>query len=167
MTSTATLTGVRDLPPAKLAKDVKPLEFVDHSKTYRVVLQIGPLVRWRRHKGGTWENVKDDSLMSGRNTRTQPTGDYRPAIQETDPIMGSTVNGLIQWHNDWLKANTERQGSAGLLNRQLVVLEVKETKEAPADKPVDMTMSPSNIAEIAAATARAVVDQMMKGKGEK
>jgi hypothetical protein len=167
--ATATLTGVRELPPAKLSKDLRPIEFVAHDKTYRVVLQIGPNVAWRSHRATPgqhgWKNIKDTALV-GRNN-SQPTGDFVPAVQETDPIMGTTVNGLIQMHNDWLVKNKEHEWPKGLLNYMFTILDVRKTDEPPVDLPVDNRMTAENISVIAASVAKTVMDQMMKARGEK
>lgn len=125
--------GVKKSNEPLMVRDATFLDYVEPSKVYRAVIQVGQSTQWRRHKGGRWETVDDKSAV-GPNGEPARKVVHIPAIHETEPISGKTLNGLIAKHNQWLKDN-HSQNKRGLISKQLLVLSHTETDEDPVDLP--------------------------------
>ncbi len=128
----ATTTKKLSTEPLSLdKKTAHPCDLVDEKRNYRAVIQLGNAKRWKGFGGGTWK--KDESKTKhDKKNREIAHFDFVPAIHETGPISGSTLNGLISHHNSWLEANAERRPE-GQMARQLLVVDFHETSEVPPE----------------------------------
>ena len=127
------------MPTKKLSTDQlsldkaksSPLEYADEDKNYRAVIQLGNSTRWKEFGGGKWK--KDESKAThDKNGKGIAHYDFVPAIHETGPISGSTLNGLISHHNMWLEDNAKMRPE-GQMARQLLVVDFHETEEVPPE----------------------------------
>jgi hypothetical protein len=108
------------------AEDVKALEFVDESKNYRVDLQFGARASWRDWQG------RPRAVIPRGNGQLEVV--HNPKVEERlGPFSGDIVNGLISEHNEWVKSFRRHKESdyRGQLDRQILVLNVRETNEIP------------------------------------
>lgn len=113
------------------AADVKPLDYVEPDKFYRVAIQLGARASWR-----DWQGRERAIVPRGNGVIEQV---HNPKIEESiGPFSGDIVNGLISEHNSWLTTYNRRKDSdfRGQLDRQLLVLKVKETNEVPTSHQV-------------------------------
>lgn len=115
------------LEPIKVS-EASDLPFVNESKNYKCVIQLGH--SWRKYKGGRWHETEVSSDQRGGTVRKY---EFRPKVHETGALPGRTVNGLISSHNDWLKANHEKR-KEGLMKRMVLVIDIEETDEVPEYK---------------------------------
>ncbi len=108
-----------------------PRELAAEEKNYRAVIQLGNATRWKNFGGGTWK--KDESRTKrDKHDKEVAHFDFVPAIHETGPISGRTLNGLISHHNSWIEANAT-QRPEGQMARQLLVVDFHETDEVPPE----------------------------------
>lgn len=108
------------------AENAKPLEYVDEERFYFMDLQFGAKASWRAWQGQSRKVVPkaDGGFDHVHNPKV---------ILKAGPFPGSIVNGVIASHNDWIKFHNRRKDSdyRGQLDRQVLVLKVKETESIP------------------------------------
>jgi hypothetical protein len=113
------------------AVNVKQLDYVDPDKFYRVDLQFGAKASWR-----DWQ---------GRSRAIVPRGNgelevvHNPKVVEAiGPFSGDIVNGLISANNEWVKSYNRHNNAdyRGQLDRQILVLNCRETNDLPTSHQV-------------------------------
>ncbi len=125
---------------ALLVKEVhqtKRMPFVHPDHWFSCVLQMGSNCRWRKYGPGHWVRDKENDTEDMQE-RLIKAWRHVPAIHEVESITGKTLNGLIQRHNDWVKASIDTKGPEGdewrmLIDRQLLVLKYGETTVEPEE----------------------------------
>ena len=123
-----------------LVKEVHQAERLPHvhpDKWFSCVLQMGANCRWRKYGCGHWVRDKENDTED-MNEKPIKAWIHVPAIHEVESITGKTLNGLIQRHNDWVKASIDTKGPEGdpnrmLIDRQLLVLKYDETTTEPEE----------------------------------
>ncbi len=117
----ALATGKKERLPLDKAQEI--VDKFDERKFYAVTFQLGANRRWREFNNGRWEPdpSKDDPQRQLRGLR------HVPAVHTADHVPGAIVNGLVSIHNDFLRANRERDQRFGDVNRMLLVLDVVES----------------------------------------
>lgn len=137
---------------AEAARTKGDLPYVDATKNYRAVIQVGARTRWRTFCSGEW---KQESSGQGV-TRYR----HHPALHETGPISGAILNGLIGHHNRWLAFNRENKMPEGDVSRQLLVLSYNVTDEAAEDVKLHPG-SPDYISKLIRETVQASVESVL------
>ncbi len=135
------------------AKQAGPLKTVDEKKAYTATIQLGSARRWREFGGGKWER----DAAKERPGSTDQAMRHVPAIHKIGPFIGATINGLIQEHNDWIKANFEGRLPLGYVNRQLLIFDIRESNEQPLDTQNDNRLTQASLKEIVATAVREAV----------
>lgn len=131
--------GTKAVAPESLVRQ----SFVDPDKFYKVTLQFGGKQSWKPYPNG--------GLMSGQKRIPKPSLSdpgkfeyhHNPKIYEDcGPYKGDVVNGLIQSHNDWVRAFSikKENDSTGHLDNQLMVLAFFETTDVPAASGIGQDM---------------------------
>ena len=146
----SSVTESREMTAAQ-AKQAGPLKRVTDRKVYTAALQLGSARRWREFGGGQWD--KDPTKERGMR--------HVPAIHKIGPFSGSTINGLIQEHNEWVKANEDNQVPQAYVNRQLLIYDIRESQDQPLDAPVDNRLTQSSLKEIVATAVREAVSGVL------
>ena len=144
----------------RLAEASEIAKEVDENKFYNVVVQLGCRTRWRQYSGGRWE--RDPAKDMNGNIAYK----HVAAVHKIGPLDGATVNGLIEKHNMFLRANRERNMPAGDIGRSCLVLGFEETKPPALRRdmlPFDLEELITRVAE---ASATAAVTAMMKAGGK-
>lgn len=119
------------------ADKVTRLDYVDSDKFYLVDLQFGSKASWRDWQG---QPRKASVNPDGGVDRT-----HNPKVCENlGSFSGDIVNGLISGHNEWLKHYTARREKdiRGHLDRQILVLDVRETSNIPKTSAARQGMIP-------------------------
>lgn len=114
--------SIDELVPVPLAQLVD-LEFVESHRYYDVVVQVGANQRWREASGGSWRRAPEKDVPgSGVKQMT-----HVPALTKVRAVPGEILNGLIQSHNEWLKANRQNDIMKGDVSKQLMVVGIVPT----------------------------------------
>lgn len=144
-------------PTELLATEAQALDFVDSSKVYEGVIQLGANRRWRQYGSGRWKRESEDTDASGNKLVTSR---HHPAIHEVGPLSGKVWNGVIANHNAWIEKNKHSR-PGGQIERQMLVLSMRESDAEPEDKKRG-PLTLRDVASIAETTARAVCRELLQ-----
>jgi hypothetical protein len=161
----ATAVKEKETSKALSANDVEFLDYVDENKFYMIDLQVGSQASWKPPgKDAVYGQDRKVVPLSGGGFEHR----HNPKVcLNQGPFPGSIVNGRISSHNDWIKKYRQRKDKdyAGQVDRQILVLDVRETENVPAQSLASGGMVPISMVErIARSIAQEELSTMIGSK---
>lgn len=146
-------------PTVLAAEEVTTLDYVDPQDFYFVDLQFGSKASWRDWQG------QPRKVAPNANGGFDYTHNPK-IIPNIGALSGEIVNGLISGHNDWLKRHKRHREKdyTGQLDRQILVLDIRQTDTIPKESSAAGGMVPLKAVE--AMIAAAVKEQISALTGQ-